>query len=886
MSDKRAQGIVATSFLGGVLVAVAIFAPQAWEPVPEPFFGLEEPVSVATPLPSQPTGTRVSAAGEAVAVGDLASLAAAMPAVVKPGPPPERLALAPTESSSLVGEQARRAVAQAAPPRPATPTAPIEPSAATPPPAPDSLKSLVTRVQVRRLVAEESLPVAIDRPTTPRADSEMPRVLPRVAGPAPAEPLGAAPLPGAAWTDPDSVNWADAGAPPPRSPGRGATVGSAASGGRLLDRLRQGERVVGRSRRSDDPLEDRLASIQQMPDIRRAGSSWPHPAKLLAELRQAAVSGDGTALPADAAAWSEGALTALGDVLATLGPRDGAAAMPLIRLGEAVHVGMEVADRIGEGGASSQVRRAALAVSRRVAVWRAAAAMLADAAVEEVAARPVVKPVREPALVARAEADVVRLLDLLERYEATSATIDAAAIRDVAQAVEAITLPGAVAVGRAVSEHYLAPNVRIAVHQQFVEKLMPEQQVQSGPVNEVIAGRPVRGTRTVTRTTTVKFIPDHDEIAMHLEVQGDIASRSVTDAGIVSLSSRGTSSFVVRKPITVSGQGLLFGPATGTASNNSQLAGIQTSFDSVPVMRSFVRQIARSQHDGSMPDVNREVINKIVAQACRETDDQAEPQFVEVAERVRKKVWVPLVALGLEPTPVALESTSSVATLRLRLAADEQIAAHTPRPRAPAESQMSMQLHESAANNAVARMGLAGERFTLEDLSRHVCERLGSETRVPDDLPEGVSVTFAENDPIRVTCHDGLIQVRVALEAIESGRRDWYDVVAQVAYRPAVAGPQVFLERDGPVRISGPGHQGRMEIALRTIFGKIFPKDRPIPVVPERIVSHPKLEGMRAVQAVSQDGWFALALATREPPATVATPSPSTQEARRPTIFR
>jgi hypothetical protein len=56
--------------------------------------------------------------------------------------------------------------------------------------------------------------------------------------------------------------------------------------------------------------------------------------------------------------------------------------------------------------------------------------------------------------------------------------------------------------------------------------------------------------------------------------------------------------------------------------------------------------------------------------------------------------------------------------------------------------------------------------------------------------------------------------------------------------------------------------------------------------VPERIVANPRLEGMRAVQAVSHDGWFALALATREPPATVAAPRPSTQEASRPTIFR
>ena len=101
-----------------------------------------------------------------------------------------------------------------------------------------------------------------------------------------------------------------------------------------------------------------------------------------------------------------------------------------------------------------------------------------------------------------------------------------------------------------------------------------------------------------------------------------------------------------------------------------------------------------------------------------------------------------------------------------------------------------------------------------------------------------------------------------------------------------MSGSQVFLERDGPIRIGGPGHQGRLELGLRTIFGKIFPKEKPIPIVPDRIVTNPRLDGTRVVQAVSHDGWFALALATREPPATVSTPRENTQEAARSKLFR
>ena len=161
------------------------------------------------------------------------------------------------------------------------------------------------------------------------------------------------------------------------------------------------------------------------------------------------------------------------------------------------------------------------------------------------------------------------------------------------------------------------------------------------------------------------------------------SSRTVTESGPVALTSRGNSSFTVHKPLTVGDEGLVVGRAVGSASSRSQLADIQTSFDGVPIMRSLVRSIARNQHDENLPEANREVIDKIVARACREVDQQVGPRLEEAAERLRTQAWGPLERLGLEPTPVALESTDGIAMARLRLAAGDQLAAFTPRPRAP-----------------------------------------------------------------------------------------------------------------------------------------------------------------------------------------------------------
>ena len=398
--------------------------------------------------------------------------------------------------------------------------------------------------------------------------------------------------------------------------------------------------------------------------------------------------------------------------------------------------------------------------------------------------------------------------------------------------------------------------------------------MNTGPLQDFVLGRKVRGTRTVEQSTAVRFVPDASRIRLELLVNGEVASRTVTEAGPVAIHSRGAATFVVRKPITVSASGLGFSAAVGTASNASQLADIETSFDGVPIMGSIVRNIARSQHDENHADATREVNDRIITRACREVDAQAEPQFTQLAERVRERIWEPLVGLGLEPTPVALDTSPTQATIRLRLAGDGQLAAHTPRPRAPEESLLSLQVHESAVNNATDRLGLAGRRMSLEELITLICERLGIPTRIPDDLPEGVSIAFAAQEPLRIECRDGLVHVRVALDALESGRRNWYDIVARVAYRPTGSGAQVLLEREGPVQLGGPGHQGRMEIALRTIFGKVFAKERPVRILPDTIAAHPRLADARAVQTTCAEGWFALALAaTTQAEAPVAQPT-------------
>lgn len=683
------------------------------------------------------------------------------------------------------------------------------------------------------------------------------------------EPAPPAPLPGPAWGDPDSINWIDVpgagsapAAAPPRIMGRiadrraeprpafqpGDARRAAAIAERIRSRLR-GEGRLARALGSGGPVEKGEAT---------ATDGWPTPDRLIDQLESLAARG-GSAPESGVTAWAEQALVAVHATLETGGPSDPAAADALLSLGETVATGMVTAEQGLAQPLASETRRAALAVARRVAVWRAAADWSRATPAEPPAERRTdvglmlaTRPVDE---------ELERLLVAIERYESAADAGHAAAVKTSLAGIGVSPSPAAAELTRAVSDHYLAPNVRLAIHRGFVERMLPETTVTNNPVQDFILGRPVRGRSTVEQSMGVRFLPHAGEIRMELVINGQVASRTVTESGPVAIHSKSQATFVVLKPIHLTVGGLAIGPARGSAATRAQLADIETSFDSVPIMGSLVRSIARNQHDDSRAEASREASNKIVGRACREVDQQSGPKLDEMAARVRERVWEPLVGLGLEPTPVALETTADVASLRLRLAADTQLAAHTPRPRAPADALLSVQFHETVANNTFEKFGLAGRRLELPELARLVCERLGLEPRVPDDLPDGVAVTFAEVAPLRVEFRDGLVHVRVALEAIESGRRNWYDLIAQVAYKPVAAGSQVFLEREGPVRIGGPDHEGRMEIALRTIFGKIFAKERPIALVPEKVTANPRLATVRAVQAVATEGWLGIALA-------------------------
>ena len=677
--------------------------------------------------------------------------------------------------------------------------------------------------------------------------------------------LGAAPLPGESLNDPDRRNWSDStvesfvqqteSRPEPRLALRNVPDQDQPRV-RMLPRIWMQERVLPRMA---EALGTR--TVPYSPPSVVPIDGWPNPAAMFLQIEQ--IHGDQRT-----SGWIVLVQKKLADLLATRGPQDPSAGPLMVELNAAVAEGMHIADVSENIANASSLRRSALALSRRVVVWQAVRGAFESPSLQNVPNEEELIHIQQQSL---------QLINAIEQFESGSDDMAAMNIATTVSHLSRSPVTAAEKIVIAVGEHYMAPNVRLAIHQRLLDKLMPESSVETGRVAEIILGHKVSGTRTVEQSTTIRFIPDTHTVNCELEVSGKIDSRTVTDTGGVSMTSRGASKFIVHKPIKLSPNGLSIGPAKGTASTNSRLSDLETSFDSVPVVRSLVREIAKNQREEKLPEANQEIINKLISQACRRVDDEAGTKIKTLEDQIRQKVWQPLDRLGLAPTAVAFETAQSRATVRLRLAADGQLASHTPRPRAPPESLLSLQVNDSSLNNMLDRLGLAGKNFALEDLLSHVSRQLSQEPQIPEDLPEGVRIVFASHRPLHVEFRDGLVHVRVALASIEFGRRSWQDVVAQVCYKPSINVRKVVLEREGPIQIGGEGHRGRFELALRTIFGKIFAKERPIQVMPEKLVVHPRLQTACVVQAISDDHWFSIAMADTTELRTVGNPQPARQ---------
>ena len=489
------------------------------------------------------------------------------------------------------------------------------------------------------------------------------------------------------------------------------------------------------------------------------------------------------------------------------------------------------AERVGEGEEAVTLRRAGYALARRLPLWR-----------EVAAGNPF----------------AYRVLQVVEEYETTGSSEQAT---NLAQLLAGKNGSGEDALVHQLEQFFRNSNLRWEVSENLLNRWIQPQPVRSFRVRDVILGRPVIGESRSDTEARFTLVPDAGRLRCRLVITGRVISATQSLAGAATFWDHAYGAFVGWKEIELTDQGLKISPPQVHADQRVELRGLRTQFDGIPLLGPLAQEVALSQRERSMPQARAEARQKLIARIVHQFETEATPRLVRLQHLLERRLLQPARQLRLEPTLVEAATYSDRLVARWRLAGQDQLGGHTPRPRVPEGSLASFQIHQSAVNNLLNRLELSDRAYTPAELRQQIADLLDSpELLQSGEARDDVLIWFASPDPIQVTFDEGQLRIRLAVARLEKKPHVWRNFQVRVAYKPETINGGTFLVRDGVITLTGESLSIKDQIALRGIFSKTFSKDRSWPVLPRWFRERPELRDVHLCHFVMDDGWFSWAV--------------------------
>ena len=500
--------------------------------------------------------------------------------------------------------------------------------------------------------------------------------------------------------------------------------------------------------------------------------------------------------------------------------------------------------RRGESQSDRAVQRSALraahGLTRRTAVWRSAS-----------------QSVNDPD-------DVAGLLGRLEKIETNPIAADASEVASRIESFAQARDAGTPTLADAVRRHYRNANLRIAVADDLLRRLTPPVPPTHVPVRTVLAGRPVAGHSSTTAEVDFRLVPSPDRWRFEFLSRGVVHNRHAAGDGGVRILAQSQNPFRGVTPIVVDRDGLRRGPTRVDVDAGSMSAGVRNRYDAIPVIGPLVRSYALARYRDVAPQARRMTRQRIDREVTETTDQRLDDRIDRVTGELRRTLIGPIRSLDLDPGVIDMSTTDRRLVARYRVAGDGQLGAFTPRPRAPGDSVLSMQVHQSALNNTLARLLPGDERVRLDQLAARLAETFGRDS-MGVEWPSDVTVRFAKTRPVTVEIDDD--RMWLTLRIAELTRQDGGTLtrfIVRAPYRPVADGGGAAMVRDGHLRISGPGMSMRQRLPIRGVFNVVLSEDHRLPLVPPALTDRDGFAGLAVSQLVLRDGWIGLAIAPNE----------------------
>lgn len=531
----------------------------------------------------------------------------------------------------------------------------------------------------------------------------------------------------------------------------------------------------------------------------------------------------------------------------------------LAALGHSADVANQLASQAGDDRMRVALLRAHWALARRLDCWNVMNNMRV-AAVDKV--RFASNGPLDSLLYDVAQRnDLESLGAQLEEYEKTRDPALAYRVAMAEQSLAASPEPLDRALADAVEQHYRNANIRVAITNTMLNRLVPAQQNETQPVWDRIVGTPVRGQSETSSQSRVQLEPATGRWQMNLESSGVVDSNTLADGGHARLRSYGSTDFTVRKSVVVEPNGeVRMQPAVASANNYNHLAGVTTDFDWVPLFSAFARDRAVEQYRAKRPQAKAEIECKVTSRVSDRLDQEASSAADRIVHDIRRRLTDPLAAGGVELTTIEMNTTSDRLVARLRIAGAAQLGGHTPRPQALSDSLASVQVHESALTNAAMSLGLDGQRLSAPQLQVKLQEKFPDlKNDRPVETREDTVFQFADQGAVLFHIEKGRFEIAVRVAEFVQDRQRIRNFIVHAYYTPVVNGMSAELVREGALGVEGRISAGE-RARLYSVFNEVLGAERHLPVMKLNDPSDARLRGLMITQFVLEDGWLGVAI--------------------------
>ncbi len=478
--------------------------------------------------------------------------------------------------------------------------------------------------------------------------------------------------------------------------------------------------------------------------------------------------------------------------------------------------------------------------------------------------------------------DYRHLLQQIERQEADAIDLVSIDVAGTSQTLRFAAGPAPQAVATAIDTHYRNANLRFAVSQDFLNRLLPDVPDRTQPVQQEIMGTRITGTGIIASDVQIQLVPASDRWSLELRTNGQVSAHTKGRNGPVTVRNKSEATYQASTAINVTQEGVELSNSTAEARQQTYLRGIHTQYDGFPLIGSLVRGLAMSKYRDSAPQVKRISEARMERQIAAGIDAELETQIRTKSEQLTDQLLGPLARLRLDPTVVDLQTDETRLTARYRLAGDWQLAAFTPRPRAMSDSLLSVQVHQSAINNTFERLAPADAPVAIRTVATQVMAMFGQDAkRLPEDLPDDIRVQFSKTRPVTVELDgDRMWLTFRVVQLVGDGGLDLRHFIVRANYHGEVDGLRARLVRDGHLSIQGPRMSMGQRVAVRAVFNKVLSEKRPLPLTSDRLALHPATAGTHISQLEMRDGWLAFAIAPSRTNGTAPTSSEPADQAQ------